>query len=226
MNEQLLRDRMRGATAGIHPASRLDEILAGHPQAIEPLPPVPRRPTRRGAVIALAAAVILLVALGAVLARRSDTGTTHLDSDPVTTTVAGEPPDGRIGQRISIEAATLPAGMQLIDESPRTDDPELRRFIRFARDEGTWEGPGPYLRINVDRGADYGTQWVASAEGDPMAQVGGHDVYRITDPVRTGGADWVIYGWATGTDEVVEVQVKGIDEATALAIANTVAVAP
>lgn len=229
MNEQLLRTRLDGAVADIRPTSRLDEILA-RPAGGRAEPPPPPKPDRRRATwLAAAAIVVLLAALAAVLVvRTGDDRTTRLQPQPVATTL---PSGTRIGSRLSVLASSLPPGMRVIDESPEVDGADAARFSRYAQEPGLWTGEGPYLRVSALHGLEYADYWATTERGELVGQVQGHDAYRVTgapgQPTSGEGTNpWKTLTWATGPDEVIEIQSKGLDDATVLAIAQTVAVEP
>lgn len=229
MNDQLLRERLDGAVAGIRTTSRLDEILAGPPGGTVPSPSPSRQPPRRITLIAAAAALIALAAFAAGWAVRSaDDGTTRLEIQPVTTTAGSTTAaDGaRIGDHLTLSRDALPPDLQLVDETFEASADAFTASVRLAPDdEQRWTGDGPYVRVNVAHAPAFGTQWKASTTGEPTAPVSGHAAFRTAAPVGLG-AGWVSLGWATGPDEVIEVQAKGVDDATLAAIARSVQINP
>jgi hypothetical protein len=229
MTDQLLRDRMDRAVAGIRPTSRLDEILAGPRGGTVPSPKPSRQTPRRTTLMAVAAALVLLAAFAAGwLVRNAGRDTTHLEIAPVTTTGVGSTTtsDGpRLGSRASVLTSTLPTGMRLIDERPSTGESGFGATLRFAREEGPLNGDGPYLVLTVTNASDYGTQWADRVTGDVAGRIAGHDAYRTTSGPALGSG-WTGLAWANGPDEVVEIQSKGIDDDTVLDIARSVRVQP
>lgn len=229
MTDQLLRDRMDRAVAGIRPTSRLDEIVAGPRGGTVPPPLPPRQPPKRITLIAIAAALVLLAAFTAGwLVRSAERDTTRLEIAPVTTTGVGSTTtsDGpRLGSQVTVLASTLPPGMRLIDETPTASDDGFGATLRFARAAGSWTGDGPYLRLSVAHAAGYGTQWAARTTSEPVARIDGHDAYRTTSGPGLD-AGWTELAWATGPDELIQIQSKGIDDETVLAIARSVQVQP
>lgn len=227
MNDPFLRERMEGAVAGIRPASRLDQILAG-PRAVPPK--AAPEPPSRALLLAVAAAIAVIAGVTVALVMgNAGQEPSRLDVVPASTTTTVPADGARLGERVSILAATLPPGMRLIDETPRSANVDATRFTRFAVDDGRWNGDGPYLRISVIRGSGYEAYWRDSDRGAPFARVGGADVYRLVGqpglPAESTEG-WVTYSWATGPDELVEMQAKGIDDDTVLAIADSVVVEP
>lgn len=229
MNDQLLRDRLHGAVTDIRPTSRLDEILAGPPGATVPSPLAPRQPPKRITLMAIAAALVLLAAFAAGwLARSAERETTRLENAPATTTAVGSTAasDGpRLGARLTVLASTLPAGVRLVDETLPSPGDGFGATLRLAAEDGTFTGDGPYLRITLSEADGIGTQWAGRSTGEPFVDVDGRNATRATSgPGIEPG--WSSLTWASGPDEVIEVQSKGVDDETVLAIARSVRIQP
>ncbi|HWJ63862.1 MAG TPA: hypothetical protein VNS19_17940 [Acidimicrobiales bacterium] len=229
MIEQLLRDRMEAAVTDIRPASRLDEILAGPPGGTVPPPSPSRQPPRRITLLAVAAALVAVAAFTAGwLVRSADRDTTRIENQPATTTAAGSTSTAeraRVGTQLTVLTSTLPKGVRLIDETPTSGGDGFSTTLRFAAEPGTFTGSGPYLRISVTHADGFATQWAERSTGDPVAQVQGHDAWRSDDGpgIQPG---WTSLSWATGPDELVEIQSKGVADDTVLAIARSVQIHP
>lgn len=137
------------------------------------------------------------------------------------------------GDRIHVLEDSLPPGVRFLDEGPRQIGEQETVLARFAATDGLWDGDGPYLRVIVHRDPGVAERFDAAAvQGSEPVTIQGHpgtyDVDESSDPQTMDlpaamaqlQNPWTSVGWATGPDELIVVQAKGISQADLLAVAD------
>ncbi|MEZ5184083.1 MAG: hypothetical protein R2702_19795 [Acidimicrobiales bacterium] len=207
-----LRRRLRDAVADVHPPSRLHEIEAQPRSDARMLPPL----------LLAAAAVLALVAVGALVASRRDPDPTVTAGRGIPSTTIDVGPV--VGEAVAVPERLLPEGFVLVDEQEAIAEPAgvpaPYAVLTFAASPAALDAGGPAIRVAVLRSPTWVDELRNAIESPSVPRPRPEQLLRLDAPYAPLGAEgllplddgpWSHVGRAVSEDVLLLVDGRDVD---------------